>query len=342
MANEELLALKKQLVAQGITKEDIQAHLSGQSAQQPTQQSQIPDLTQFQQPQQSASQLVGNFMTRLGGGKPEDGTSDLAKLYQQEAIKSHFDKGDYVVSYDKEGKPVFTQAPGAIKNQPFYATQQGGSYYGAKTGQAGAQGAQAKTETELMEMVKKQIQDALKNQSEGTQNPSSNPIIPGTKVQAGPISIPLNPELTESEARSFGTLPVLNDAVTKFTALAQKGTLEDPNQMSAAGKGFAVDKGWAPLTFGQEDLSSMQAELNRIKANTLFAEGGKTLTTNERQVIENLFSTSGKDKGRIINDVQEGVRKYSEFVAAKRGGMMGYQPNQSSKGGQIDDVLGVL
>ena len=282
------------------------------------------------------------FGRSLQGKDAATQDNDLAKLVQQEAIKSHFDKGDYVVSYDKEGKPVFTQAPGAIKNQPFYATPQGGQYYDAKTGQAGAQGAQAKTETELMEMVKKQIQDALKNQSEGIQNPSSNPIMPGTKVQAGPISIPLNPELTESEARSFGTLPVLNDAVAKFKSLAQKGTLEDPNAMSSAGKGFAVDKGWAPLTFGQEDLSSMQAELNRIKANTLFAEGGKTLTTNERQVIENLFSTSGKDKNRIINDVQEGVRKYSEFVAAKRGGMMGYQPNQSSKGGQIDDVLGVL
>ena len=260
--------------------------------------------------------------------------NDLAKLYQQEAIKKQFDKPDYVVSYDQEGKPVFTQAPGAIKNAPFYSTQQGGQYYGAKTGQAEAQGEQAKKETELMNKVMPQVDAATSGQ------PGS--VTPGTKLNVGPVSIPLNPELTESEARSFGTLPVLNDAVAKFTALAQKGTLEDPNAMSSAGKGFAVDKGWAPLTFGQEDLASMQAELNRIKANTLFAEGGKTLTTNERQVIENLFSTSGKDKGRIINDVQEGVRKYSEFVAAKRGGMMGYQPNQSSKGGQIDDVLGVL
>lgn len=280
---------------------------------------------------QNVGTAAGNFLTTLGGGEPNK-LDDYSKLYAQEAIKKSFEKPNYVVSYDKDGQPVFTEAPGEIRNAPFYSSPQGGQYYQAKTGEAQAKETQATTETGLMNRVMPLVDSALSG------NPGA--ATPGTKINVGPVSVPLNPELTESEARTFGTAPVLNDAVQKFVGLAQKGTLNSANPMSSAGKGFAVDQGWAPLTFGQNDLSSMQAELNRIKANTLFSEGGKNLTANERQVIEALFSVTGKDQSRIVNDVQEGVRKYNEFIAAKKGGMLGYQPGNASPQADPGGFLG--
>ena len=268
-------------------------------------------------------------MQMYGGVKPDDSqnnqnnmVNDLLKLALGEKIKKQIEGPEYVTSYDPNtGQPVFTPSPGKIKNAPFYASSLGQGYYGARTNQAEAQGRQAQAESQIMEETLPKVQEAMRG---GT----SQGIIPGTKLQAGPLSIPLNPELTENEAMTFGTVPVLNDAVQKFTQLIQQGATSSGNTMQNAYSGFAVDKGFAPLTYGNETLSQAQAELNRIKANTLFSEGGKNLTVNERQVIENLFSTSGKSTERIINDVQEGVRKYNEFVEAKRGGMFGYQPSE--------------
>src|SRR3990167_5852227 len=111
-------------------------------------------------PQKSLTQNIGDTLTVLGGGKPESTSDDLSKLYAQEAIKKQFEDDEYVVSYDQSGSPVFTKAPGNIKNAPFYSSQQGGQYYQAKTGQAEAQGKQAQVETGLMEQVMPAVQSA--------------------------------------------------------------------------------------------------------------------------------------------------------------------------------------
>lgn len=315
---------------------------------------------------------IGDAVSILGGGQPipVDGGNDYAKLYAQEAIKKQFNSGEDELNrrniesqiearksasdarkqgdllfggYTSDGEPIWITPPDnrKVKNVSPGLTN-------PYQERAVAQADQAKQEADLMRRAGDSLTGGVQSQGGQQVQPSQqlpfgvNPnAAPGTKLNIGPYSIPQNPELTESEARTFGTSPVLNDAVARFVQLANKGTLEAGDQFNSAGRGFAVDRGWAPLTWGQEDLSNMQSELNRIKANTLFSEGGKNLTANERQVIEALFSVSGKDKSRIVNDVQEGVRKYNEFIAAKRGGMYGYNPQAQTtpnSGGNLSDI----
>ena len=276
--------------------------------------------------------VIGNAMNILATGKPlEDENSELDQFYKKELLRRQMEDPEEKMLKQESLRSLIE----ARNRGPFWLSPQGQDYYTARTGQAEAQGRQAMAESDLMEGVLPQVKDAMSGNSE------SSPITPGAKIQVGPVTLPLNPELSESEARTFSTVPVLNDAVAKFNALVNKGTLENKNPLVSAYRGFAVDKGWAPMTFGQDDLSDMQAELNRIKANTLFSEGGKNLTVNERQVIENLFSTSGKDRDRIINDTNEGVRKYNEFIQAKKQGMFGYNPGSNQQAPQPQATSGV-
>ncbi len=151
----------------------------------------------------------------------------------------------------------------------------------------------------------------------------------------GGFNIPLNPEYTESEARTAGTIPILDESVKNFNNLIDQGVLEGSDPSENAVKSLVVDSGKAPLTFGHSGLSGLQSELNRIKANTMFSEGGKTLSKTEQAILENLFSVSGKDRARIKRDIGEGIRKYHEFISAKKQGMAGYNPNQSSQGYKV-------
>jgi len=148
----------------------------------------------------------------------------------------------------------------------------------------------------------------------------------GTTGKFGNLTIPLNPELSEGEARTFGNVPIIDKGVRDLTQLVSRGVLEGKDNFESAKRGLAVDSGQAFLTFGNKDLAQLQSSLNSIKANTVFSEGGKALSNNEKQIIFNLFNVSGKDKNRIISDVQQAVQKYHEFIEAKRGGMMGYDP----------------
>ena len=276
---------------------------------------------------------AANALSILGGGQPIKDTSqdlyqDIAKTALTEQVKSQMSP-DYVVSYDsKTGQPVFTKTPGNIKNAPFYASPIGQEYYGARTAQAGAQGQQAQVETDIMNQVLPQVKAVMSGQP-GQQ------VIPGTKIQAGPITIPLNPELTEAESRGFAAAPIINDYANEFLGYVNAGVLGEGDAASVA-RGLAIDSD-KPFTShpnlygGDRNVQASQSAMLRLKNATVFSDAGKQLTNQEKGIVFSLWKVTGKTPEQIKRDIPEGIRKFNEFVAAKMGGMFGYQPGQASQ-----------
>ena len=321
ISNEELMAMYKQKFPQGVPKQQAQA------------QPDIMSLLAQQKPTmgQRVQGGVGNMMKT--GAEMLTGVSqtpktdtfdnnDIMKLILSEKIKQQYKDPNYVVSYDADGKPVFTQAPGDIKNAPFYSSEMGGRYYGAKTGEAEANAGQATTETNLMNKVMPQVDAALSGQ------PGS--VVPGTKINVGPISMPVNPEFTEGEASRISALPTMNKLSEEIKQIVQSPEYMEGNKWKHAMRGIAVDRTDMPfLTMGDKFSSNLQSKLANLKT-TFFAEGGKALTQKEIGILSPLIEISGKSPERIVQDYNTFMVKYNEFVKAKQGGMMGYNPGQPS------------
>src|SRR3990167_2596878 len=245
---------------------------------------------------------AGDAFTILGGGQPRDMGDDYSKLYAQEAIKKQFEEPSYVVSYDKEGNPVFTKAPGNIKNAPFYASPAGGQYYQARTGQAEAQGTQAKTETEMINTVLPQIRQSMSGQG--------GDITPGTTVQAGPFNVPLNPKLTESEQGVIGGVQAMEPKIAEIEQSLNSGILETPNlgDVGRTINQLRADRQSALFTATNPKLQQLQSELNTLKKTIPFTEGGKQLTETEKSMVLALLNISGKNNGQIMLDINRAMQ----------------------------------
>lgn len=279
----------------------------------------------------------------LQGKDTQTADNDLTKLYQQEAIKKSFDKPDYVVSYDQEGKPVFTQAPGAIKNAPFYSTPQGTRHYEAKTYAAEAQGEQAKEETNLMKEVLPAVKDAMSG------NQGNLP--PGASISAGPVTFQPNPRLTDTEQAAIAGSQSMEPVVERIFQGIRGGIFGQGNDVERTARQGIVDSGNAMLSSKDEKLQSFQSDLNNLKRLIPFTDGGKQLTPFEAKRVFALLNTTGKNDPQIEKDIQAAV----SIVMAK-GGLaiggrnaavngiegIGGNSNKSGQGSQIDDVLGVL
>lgn len=258
--------------------------------------------------QQNVGTGIGDFLTRLGGGKPDTpSTDDLSKLVAQEAIKKQFDKQDYVVSYDEEGKPVFTQAPGAIKTQPFYATPQGGAYYGARTGQAEAAGKQATVETELMGQALPAIQSAMAG--------NLGQLPPGASISAGPITFQPNPRLTDTEQAAIAGSTAIEPVVERIMTNVRGGIFGRGNDIERTARQGIVDSGVAMLSSQDPTLQAFQSDINNLKRLIPFTDGGKQLTPFEAKRVFALLNTTGKNDLQIEKDILAAV----SIVMAKGG-----------------------
>lgn len=269
--------------------------------------SQTPSQGQFQQPQVPVRKVIGDFMTRLGGGTPATNDNDLTKLYQQEMIKKQFEDDSYVVSYDANGQPVFNKAPGQIKNAPFYSTQQGGQYYGEKTRQAGAQADQAGAETDLMNQVLPAVQDAMAG--------NKGQLPPGASISAGPVTFQPNPRLTDTEQAAVAGSQAMEPVIERILQNVRGGIYGSGNDVERTARQGIVDSGNALLSSQDTKLQAFQSDINNLKRLIPFTDGGKQLTPFEAKRVFALLNTTGKNDPQIANDIQAAV----SIVMAKGG-----------------------
>ena len=303
-------------------------------SEQNVQTTQTPDINALIQKAlgpRNAGQSFGNALSILGGGKGiNGGENDYSKLYAQEAIKNlpQFKDKQYVVSYDQEGKPVFTEAPGDIKNVPFYASPQGQAYYPAKTAQAQAQGQQAVTETEMMNTVLPQMRQAVSGQP-------GNQVTPGTTIQAGPFNVPLNPKIEADQASAISSAQVFTPQVEEIAKSVRGGIFEsDYGDIGRTFRQFATDTGIPLLTSSDSKLQETQGYLNSIRRYA-FGEGGKNLTETEKGIVDKLLNVTGKNDNQIVSDHQKAIaiiqNKANIALGGRNTALQGQQSTQITK-----------
>jgi len=337
----------------------------GQQQAQPTQPAQPDVASLLQQAKPSGGQLLGDALTRLAGKEPKENTNLYQKyleaalgeqaksLYRDpleaENIRSQITarqsmsdarkQGDLLFGgYQEDGSPIWITPPDnrKVKNVSPGLTN-------PYQERAVAQADLAKQEAELARQVGGTFnQGGNINQGSVGQNsqqnlpPGANPNAPpGTKISVGPYNIPVNPELTETEARTFSAIPSIQESVSTILNAVKSGVGNEGNIMEDAYSGLAIDTGFSPATFGQDKLQALQSAMNQLKRDTLFTDAGKALTAGERQIVERLFNVSGKSPEQIATDIPNGVQKFYDFVKAKQGGMYGYNPFQQQQ--QTDD-----
>ena len=312
---------------------------------QPQQQS-LADIISMLQGQKSnygVRQNLSDALSIIGGGKANyfekyaGDENDYSKLIAQEAIKKQFEEPSYVVSYDKEGNPVFNQAPGNIKNAPFYASPQGGQYYGAKTRQAEAQ-------AENFELGSGLVKDSLSGQGQ------VGGVRPGTTVTSGGITVPLNPKLTEAEGSAVSALRTFEPQIEDIAQSIRGGVFEPGGKgvlsnLKRTYQQASVDQ---PGMFGRlltstnPNLQAIQSELNSVRRYA-FGEGGKNLTDTEKNIVFALLDTTGKSDNQIIEDHQKAIQilRAKEQIAlgganAVSQNMVGSVNNQNNQPKQLD------
>ena len=308
-------------------------------------------LNRKRSPRRSLGSSVARFGSILATGKPpveDEDDNYIEKLYAQEAVKQQFrdqlqdenvrsqiearksasdarKRGDLLFGgYGSDGEPIWITPPDdrKVKNVSPGLT----APYQQR---AGAEADLAQQEANLARNVGGSFTG---NTVPGQENqpglpPGSNPKAPpGTKVNVGPYSIPVNPELTETEARTFSAIPSIQKSVQQILSSVKSGVGNEGNIGQNAYSGVAIDTGFSPATFGQDKLQGLQSAMNQLKRDTLFTDAGKALTVGERQIVERLFNVSGKSPEQIGIDIPNGVQKFYDFVKAKQGGMYGYNP----------------
>lgn len=306
-----------------VTREEVIAELKrrgyngpipGEQAQQQNQSQLIQSLQQLT-PKKNMGHRVADAISVFAGGNPVpvDEPNDYSKLYAQEAIKSQFKDPSYVVSYDKEGNPIFTQAPGDIKNAPFYSTPQGGKYYEAKTEQSQAQGKQATTETNLMNQVLPAVENAMKG------NQGNLP--PGASVSAGPITFQPNPRLTDTEQGVISGFDKFEPIAQEIEGLLRQGVLS--SGVSRNYTQFLAEPGnnkiRRMLTKDDSPLEKLQSAASEMQKYA-FSEGGKTLSPTEMSVVMAGLSFQGKGDAQAIHDFKEAIRILRSKKALALGG----------------------
>ena len=271
-------------------------------------------INQLMQPTpKSLSGNVGDFLTRLGGGKPEDTSgSAFQKAYLGQYAKSMFDKPEYLATYDPEtGNPIYHQTPGRIKNQPFYATQQGSQLYGEKSRQASAQADQAIAETGLMNQVFPAVQDAMAG--------NKGQLPPGASISAGPVTFQPNPRLTDTEQAAVAGSTAIEPVVERILSNVRGGIFGQGNDIERTARQGIVDSGNAMLSSRDERLQAFQSDMNNLKRLIPFTDGGKQLTPFEAKRVFALLNTTGKNDQQIEKDITAAV----SIVMAKGGLALG-------------------
>ena len=164
----------------------------------------------------------------------------------------------------------------------------------------------AQAEMEAVRGLMGQFQPQLGGQGGATQFP------PGTTLKAGPLTIPVNPKLTESEQSVIGAQETYPQEIETVKELVKKGTLSGKKGLLGSGLFPNVDRtvrqGAAQskdplLTYYDRDLQRLQSKLAKTK-ELMFERGGKALTPTEEGIVGQAFILKGKSDEQILEDIE--------------------------------------
>jgi len=345
VSEEQLIALMK---SKGISDEQIaqgramkQARSITGSAQPKQGQQSMSDMLRGINPVMgdAVSKMAG-AITQMGGVKTPDATTDPYQLAAyKEILKNNRPKQQYF-TLDEQGNAVPVEGvPDGAKPVPVGYTAQNQRATSGRADVAEATVPLREEQTQSQRNINEIVQGLLPGTDENG-NPiklggaMGDNVPPGTTIHAGPMTIPLNPALTEGEAGRVSALPTMNKMVDEIKAIVSSPKYMEGGNMSHLLRGIAADHTSMPfLTYGNKDASDLQSKMANLKT-TFFAEGGKALTEQEINVLKPLIEISGKSPERIQQDLDTFVVKYNEFLKAKQGGLMGYNPNQQPNQGQ--------
>lgn len=274
---------------------------------------------------------MAGVMVKQGGGSGT--TTASATPYQTEYAKKLADQQfpkdpQQYFTLDADGNAVpVTGAPSGAKPVPVGYTAQGQRATAGRADVSDATVPLKEAQTKQVE-AGNEILDNINNNKEPGQ------VTPGTTFTGGGVTIPLNPPLTESESRGFAAAPIIHDFANEFLGYVNQGVL-GKGDVSSAMKGMAIDSDVPFLTHpnlygGDKSVQAAQSSMLRLKNATVFSDAGKQLTGTEKGIVFALLKTSGKTPDQIKRDIPEAIRKFDQFVQAKKGGMMGYKPTQQT------------
>jgi hypothetical protein len=141
----------------------------------------------------------------------------------------------------------------------------------------------------------------------GDGGPNPN-LPPGTTMKAGPLTIPINPKLTDTEQAAISSYDTFKPQIENIAESVNGGIFN--SGMGDIGRTFkqmAVDSGIPLLTSGDPKLQAVQSELNSVRRYA-FGEGGKNLTGTEKQIVFKLLDTTGKNDQQIIEDHKKAIQ----------------------------------
>ena len=304
----------------GITLEEVVAERnrraqSKQGKVAPTQPRQseglILDLVNKLDPSGAVANTLGRTATGfMGKDSPQN---DYQKMYNQELIKKQFEDPT-----EKAIKQDYLQARAdQARRQPFYQSDLGQDYYGAKTRQAGAQ-------AENFELGSGMVRDAIG----GNGNQGGN-IPVGTTITSGGVTVPMNPKLDEAQTNVISGTNKYEPMVGRLEQLVNEGALEGPGHklMAEYGNKSMVGRYLTPDNTPIEELASIASELQKY----MFSEGGKTLSPTEKSIVNSGLTFAGKGNEQIKHDFSEAIkilRLKKDLIFGGMNAAMQQQPSQ--------------
>lgn len=134
---------------------------------------------------------------------------------------------------------------------------------------------------------------------------------PGTKLNVGGVSAPLNRELTEGESKSVAASRVYPQVKNKVQELIRGGVLNSKNGLFNTGSFPNADRTVrqisaqqkSPLTTAYDpDLQMLQSKMAKLK-ELMFERGGTALTPTEESILGSAFVLEGKSDEQILEDI---------------------------------------
>jgi len=313
--------------AKGVDTSKYEAKLGGQT-EQPNELSRTLETLKAQgllAPEKGMRGNVADAMFRVagkeppasyGGGIGEDGVGKLVLgKVLGDALKDPID-----VQIDRDYKRASTER--ALRD-PFYMSNHGQQYYGAKTDQAAAQAENFKLGSGI-------VRDAIGGQGQG-----NLPV--GTTVTSGGITVPVNPKLDESQTNVISGVNKYAPMVDRLEALINKGALEGTGHklMAEYGNKSMIGRYLTPDNTPIEELASIASELQKY----MFSEGGKTLSPTEKTIVNSGLTFAGKSNEQIKHDVSEAInilRLKKDIIFGGMNAAMQQTPSVNPVGGQVD------
>lgn len=279
---------------------------------------------------------LSNAGHELFGGKPQFPVGGGTKLAEAMALANYKQQikpqSEGYFTVDESGNPTPVEGMGNRKPAPIGYSGQGQRALSNRADASASMVPLREAQTQSAETGNKIMNQYLGGDPSNPSAQGNGPTLPpGTTMKAGPMSIPMNPALTEGEASRVSALPTMNRLTEEIKGIVQSPEYSKGSSLSHAFRGMAVDQTKMPfLTMGNNFSSNLQSKLANLKT-TFFAEGGKNLTENEIGILSPLLEISGKSPERIVQDYNTFIIKYNEFLKAKKGGLMGYNPQSSQQ-----------